>query len=62
MTVRLTQAVLDGGRERNPRGVLEHALANRDVDSIETFGKLVLDYNADARDLEKMQRLLKARI
>lgn len=30
------------------------------MDSIETFGKLVLDYNADARDTEKMQRLLKA--
>lgn len=42
------------------RAAFWNAVANRDIDSIETFAKLMLDYNADARDEKKMQRLLKA--
>lgn len=57
---KVDEAVLDKRAANGIRSAFWNALANRDVDSIETFGKLVLDYNADARDTEKMQRLLKA--
>lgn len=57
---KVDEAVLDKRAANGIRAAFWNALANRDVDSIETFGKLVLDYNADARDTEKLQRLLKA--
>ena len=42
------------------RAALWNAVNTRDVESIEALGKLVLDYNADARNSEKAQRLLAA--
>ena len=48
-------------REANGiRAAFWNAVANRDVDSIETFGKLLLEYNSDARNEQKLQRMLKA--
>jgi hypothetical protein len=51
---------LDARANNALRAAFWGALANRDVDSIETLGKMVLGYNADARDAERLTRLLKA--
>ena len=51
---------LDARANNALRAALWGALTNRDTESISTLGKLVLDYNADARDTEKLQRALKA--
>jgi hypothetical protein len=57
---KVDKRVLDTRAANAIRAKFWDALVNRDHESIETFGKLVLDYNADDRDSEKLQRMLKA--
>ncbi len=57
---KLDKRALDTRAANALRAAFWNAIANRDVDSIETLGKMVLNYNADDRDTEKMQRLLVA--
>lgn len=42
------------------RAAFWQAITSGDIASVQRLGSLVLDYNADARDTEKLQRLLKA--
>lgn len=53
-------ATLDARANNALRAAFWGALANRDIPSIEKLGKMVLDYNADARNAEKLTRLLQA--
>ncbi len=57
---KVDKRILDTRAANAIRAKFWDALVNRDHESIETFGKLVLDYNADDRDTAKLERVLKA--
>ena len=57
---KVDKRILDARAANAIRAKFWDALVNRDLESIETFGKLVLDYNADDRDTSKLERMLKA--
>lgn len=57
---KVDKRILDTRAANAIRAKFWDALVNRDHESIETFGKLVLDYNADDRDTAKLERMIKA--
>ncbi|MBV5336312.1 hypothetical protein JZU48_04885, partial [bacterium] len=58
---KLDKRALDTRAANALRAAFWNAISNRDMDSIETLGKLVLDYNADDRNSEKLQRSARSR-
>lgn len=56
----LDSKALDERATHAIRAAFWQAITSGDLRSVQALGGLVLDYNADSRDTEKMQRLLKA--
>lgn len=57
---KVDKRILDARAANAIRAKFWDALVNRDHESIETFGKLVLDYNADDRDSDELEIKRKA--
>ncbi len=56
----LDARALDARANNALRAAFWQAITSDDKEAIKTFASLSLDYNADSRDSEKLQRLLKA--
>ncbi len=56
----LDARALDARANNALRAAYWQAVSSGDREAIKTFASLSLDYNADARDTEKLERLLKA--